>query len=181
MLLNERCNNIITIILKRQIYTNWAILSLISNLQLTKKLLSFLFQEGCVFAFHSLASCCSSLLMRLKGESNAKIWWPWEIIMTKYSGLFFASFCFLFFLSFCYFQLSPTRFAVAHSQVHSRKKWTKRSGQSHMRVLPVIPRHKNFAMLRKSNTKAKSALLRFELMSNIFNTFVKRKKSTKEK
>ena len=48
-------------------------------------------------------------------------------------------------------------------------------------MLPVIPRQKNFAMLRKSNTKAKSALLRFELMSNIFNTFVKRKKSTKEK
>ncbi|KAK2570272.1 hypothetical protein P5673_005056 [Acropora cervicornis] len=29
--------------------------------------------EGCAFTFHTLASCCSSLLMRLKGESYAEI------------------------------------------------------------------------------------------------------------
>ncbi|XP_015761336.1 PREDICTED: uncharacterized protein LOC107340496 [Acropora digitifera] len=32
-----------------------------------------LIKEGCAFTFHSLASCCSSLLMRLKGESYAEI------------------------------------------------------------------------------------------------------------
>lgn len=32
-----------------------------------------LMKEGCAFTFHSLASCCSSLLMRLKGESYAEI------------------------------------------------------------------------------------------------------------
>lgn len=32
-----------------------------------------LIKEGCVFTFHCLASCCSSLLMRLKGESYAEI------------------------------------------------------------------------------------------------------------
>ncbi|XP_067020406.1 uncharacterized protein [Acropora muricata] len=32
-----------------------------------------LIKEGCAFTFHSLASCCTSLLMRLKGESYAEI------------------------------------------------------------------------------------------------------------
>ncbi|XP_074624703.1 cation-dependent mannose-6-phosphate receptor-like isoform X1 [Acropora palmata] len=32
-----------------------------------------LIKEGCAFTFHTLASCCSSLLMRLKGESYAEI------------------------------------------------------------------------------------------------------------
>ncbi|XP_074624702.1 cation-dependent mannose-6-phosphate receptor-like isoform X2 [Acropora palmata] len=35
-----------------------------------------LIKEGCAFTFHSLASCCSSLLMRLKGETYAKILSP---------------------------------------------------------------------------------------------------------
>lgn len=123
-ILTERCNNIISIIVKKQMDTNWTMLSLIHNLQLNitrswrrkeKMRLFFLFQEGCAFTFHSLAYCCSSLRTRLKRESYAEIWWPWGIMLV---------FC-LFQLSFFFFPNypAPTRFAVGQRiWVGSRKK-----------------------------------------------------------
>ena len=136
-------------------------LSLISNLQLTKKWHFFLFQEGCAFTFHSLASCCSSLRMRLKGESYAEIWWPWGIIITKQSCLCFPSFCFPFFLSFPYFQLSST---------HAVRGCTFSGWLTKKNELKDPAGTTRTCFLWYLNSE-------FELMSNFFNIFVKKKKN----